>query len=229
MHLHYRHNTAKRIFLCWLSLFLILTIAAVSCLIHIKPFVFIYARSQAETILLSAANNAILRVLKDENITYDGISHVTRDEGGTVKGIEIDTNRINTLKSRISSVITEILAEESIYDLYIPVGTLLGSEFTTGFGNKIHFRMQLTETSVVDFKSSFLSAGINNVLHRIVIDIKISACILMIGCTEDFSVHTTAIAAQTVIAGETPDSFTNVVEEPGDDIADKIFNFADLD
>lgn len=229
MRLFYRHNTAKRFFLCWLSLFLILAIAAVSCLIHIKPFVFKYARSQAESILLSAANNAILQVLKTENITYDGISRVTRDESGTIKGIEIDIGQANILKSSISSVITEILAKESIYDLYIPVGTLLGSEFTTGFGNKIHFRMQLTETSVVDFKNSFVSAGINSVLHRIIIDINISACILMMGCTEDFSVHTTAIAAQTVIAGKVPDSFTNVVEEPGDDVADKIFNFAGLD
>ena len=51
----------------------------------------------------------------------------------------------------------------------------------------------------------------------------------MVGATDNFSVTTTAIAAQTVIIGVTPDTFTNVEEYPGDEIADELFNFADLE
>lgn len=219
----------KRFYICWLSLFAALAILICCTAVHIKPLVFKYAVSQAESILLNAANIAVLQVLEEQSVTYDGIALVSRGEGGTINGIEIDIAKINALKSSISSGISEILAKEGKYDLYIPAGTLLGSEFTTGYGRKIHFKMQLTETATVDFKSNFCDTGINNVLHQIVIDINISACILMIGCTEDFSVHTTAIAAQTVIAGEIPDSYTNVIEHPGDDIADEIFNFADVE
>lgn len=88
--------------------------------------------------------------------------------------------------------------------------------------------MQLTETAILDFESEFISAGINNVLHRIIIKIDVNASVLMLGCTDGFKVSTTAIAAQTVIAGEVPDAFTNVIEYPNNDLADELFNFGDL-
>ena len=88
--------------------------------------------------------------------------------------------------------------------------------------------MQLTETAILDFESLFTSAGINNVLHQIIIKIDVNVSVLMIGCTDSFSVSTAAIAAQTVIAGRVPESFTNVIEQPNNDLADEVFNFGDL-
>ena len=88
--------------------------------------------------------------------------------------------------------------------------------------------MQLTETAVIDFESKLEDAGINSVMHQIIIKIDVNASVLMMGCTDGFSVSTTAIAAQTVIAGEVPDSFTNVIEYPNNDLADEIFNFGRL-
>ena len=66
-------------------------------------------------------------------------------------------------------------------------------------------------------------------LEAFIIEINLNASILMVGATDNFSVTTTAIAAQTVIIGVTPDTFTNVEEYPGDEIADELFNFADLE
>ena len=51
----------------------------------------------------------------------------------------------------------------------------------------------------------------------------------MVGYTKGFKISTSALAAQTVIAGNVPDSFTQVEEHPGDDIADEIFNYAEID
>lgn len=220
-----RFSVIKR----WMILILCLTIAFVFFFFSVKPFVFIYAKSEAETIILNAANAAILNILEQNNISYSDISNISRTIDGLITGIEIDVEKINLLKSQISNEIAKLIAQNSKYDLYIPIGTLFGNEYTTGYGPRVHFKMQLTETAIVDFKSSFSDAGINNVLHQILITMKINASVLMMGCTDGFSVSTTAIAAQTVIAGAVPDSFTNVIEHPGDDIADEIFNYADVE
>ncbi len=217
-------SVAKRWVFVALAVFLIF----VFCFISVKPFVFVYAKSEAETILLNAANRAVLNVLEKNNISYSAMSNVSRDGEGLITGIEIDIEKVNLLKSQISNELARLVSQNNKYDLYIPVGTLFGNEYTTGYGPRIHFKMQLTETAIVDFKSSFTSAGINNVLHQILITIKINASVLLMGFTDSFSVNTTAIAAQTVIAGAVPDSFTNVIEHPNDDIADEIFNYADL-
>ncbi|MBE6809769.1 MAG: hypothetical protein E7521_01755 [Ruminococcaceae bacterium] len=212
----------------WIIVFLSLSVVFVACFISVKPFVFTYAKSAAETIILNAANEAVLNVLAQNEITYSDISNVSRDNAGQITGIEIDIEKVNLLKSALSNEIAGIVASRNKYDLNIPVGTLFGNEYTTGYGPKIKFKMQLTETAILDFESRFEAAGINNVLHQIIIKIDVNASVLMMGCTDGFSVSTTALAAQTVIAGAVPDSFTNVIEQPNNDLADEVFNFGGL-
>ena len=212
----------------WLILILCLCIIFLACFISVKPFVFTYAKSEAETIVLNATNMAVLNILNKDAISYNTLSNISRNEEGTITGIEIDIEQLNRLKSQISMEIADIVAKRNKYELKIPIGTLFGNEFTTGYGPKIKFKMQLTETAILDFESRFESAGINNVLHQIVIKIDVNVSVLMLGCTDSFSVSTTAIAAQTVIAGSVPNSFTNVIEQPNNDLADEVFNFGDL-
>lgn len=225
-HFRKRHtfSVAKR----WFVVLLCLCFILACCFISVKPFVFTYAKSEAETIILNAANQAVLNILDENNISYSDISNVSRDAEGIITGIEIDVEKVNRLKSEISGELSKIVSANNKYDLYIPMGTLFGNEYTTGYGPKIKFKMQLTETAILDFESKFEAAGINNVLHQIIIKIDVKASVLMMGVTEGFSVSTTAIAAQTVIAGTVPDSFTNVIEYPNNDLADEVFNFGDL-
>lgn len=213
----------------WICLALVLLIFLLGVFIKVKPLVFTYAKSKAETIMLNAANDAVLSISQGQMIEYTEIANVTKNEQNSITGIEIDAKWANMFKSLISKEIENILQTQSEYTVSIPSGTLLGSEYTMGIGPKIHFKMQLTETAFVDFKSEFKAAGINNILHQVIVDIKVSANIIMIGCSEGFSVETSAIAAQTIITGEVPQSFTQVEEHPGDDIADEIFNYARLD
>ncbi len=212
----------------WFAVILGLTLIFVGCFISVKPFVFTYAKSEAETIILNAANQAVLNILDKNNISYSDISNVSRQADGTITGIEIDIEKINRLKSEISGELSKIVSANNKYDLYIPIGTLFGNEYTTGYGPKIKFKMQLTETAILDFESKFTQAGINNVLHQIIIKIDVKASVLMMGCTDGFSVSTTALGCQTVIAGTVPDAFTNVIEYPNNDLADEVFNFGDL-
>jgi len=217
-------SVAKR----WFIALLCLTLILACCFISVKPFVFTYAKSEAETIILNATNEAVLNILDENDISYSDISNVSRDADGIITGIEIDIEKINRLKSQISNELSKIVSDNNKYDLYIPMGTLFGSEYTTGYGPKIRFKMQLTETAILDFESKFTQAGINNVLHQIIIKIDVKSSVLMMGATDGFGVSTTALAAQTVIAGTVPDSFTNVIEYPENDLADEVFNFGDL-
>lgn len=212
----------------WLIVILCLILISVTCFISVKPFVFTYAKSEAETIILNAANRAVLNVLDKNDISYTELSNISRDDNGNITGIEIDIEMVNRLKSEISNELAKIVSDNNKYDLNIPIGTLFGNEYTTGYGPRIKFKMQLTETAILDFESRFESAGINNVLHQIIIKIDVNASVLMMGCTDGFSVSTTALAAQTVIAGQVPDSFTNVIEQPNNDLADEVFNFGGL-
>ena len=183
---------------------------------QIHPVLMNYATSCAETIMLNCANEAILSVLEKENITYDDIARLSLNEEGYVTSLEIDTYSVNVLKSKISNELSYLVDAREEYKVGIPLGTFFDNIYTQGLGPKIKFNMHMTSTAFVTFSHEFKSAGINQVLHIINVEIEVKGSFVMIGYTKGINVKTSAIAAQTVIVGKTPDAFTNVIESEKD-------------
>ena len=175
-----------------------------------------YAVSVAETIMLNSANQAVLNILDGENVTYQDIVSLSNNNDGYVTSLEIDVFEVNGLKSRVSNEVSRIVDSKEYYDVKIPIGTFLGNTYTAGLGPKINFNMQLTSTAFVDFRHEFKSAGINQVLHIIMIDIDIRGSLIIAGFNKEIKASTSAIAAQTVIVGKSPDAYTNVIESATD-------------
>lgn len=190
-----------------------------------RPVILKYAESAAETLLLDASNRAILDILNEQNISYNDIVTLSREESGRVTSLETDIVKINSLKSLISNRLSEIIAGKEYYDLNIPLGTFFSSVYTSGYGPKIHFKMQLTATARVNFSHEFKSAGINQVLHIVMVDMNISGSLVITGYSGGISVSNSAMAAQTIIVGTTPDAFTNVIESEQDNTAGLINDY----
>ncbi len=193
-----------------------------------QPVIIRYAESVAETVMLNSANDAVINILNDENFSYDDIAVLSKNSAGEIISLEIDTYKVNYLKSRISNEISNIIADRERYTVSIPIGTFLGNTYTAGFGPDVNFKMQITTTAFVDFEHQFKSAGINQVLHKVIINIKISGNLVIAGYKETITVNTSAIAAQTVIVGKVPESFTNVIEEESDNTAGLINDYSGI-
>ncbi len=220
-----KRKIMARALIMWGVLLLLLCAAATAVFFKIKPLIFTLAQSRAETLIINCVNTAVLNILAENDITYDNISRVSRDEQGNITGIEIDIVKINRLKSAIANETSRLTAKEEFYEIAIPLGTLTGYEPLVGMGPRITFKMQLTNTVWVDFESSFKQSGINQTLHRIMINTDVSINILMLGCNKSFWVNTSSIAAQTVIVGKIPEAYTEVIEGVDSDFASDIFDF----
>ena len=222
-------NKWKYIAVRWLILLAFIISLVLIAFVRSRKLILLTAKSEAETIMLRAADSATVEVLNSEDFSYDKLAVVSKNQEGTILGIEINSSRADILKSKLAQKITEILNEKSRFTVSIPFGNFFNNEYLTGFGPDLNFKIQMANTASLNFKSAFEESGINNTLHQIIITVDIPANIIITGGSDTFSVKTNVLAAQTVIVGQTPDSFTNVTENPGDDIADDIFNFADLD
>lgn len=195
-----------------------LVLLTVVCFSYYKmhPVIMRYAVSVAETLMLNCTNEAVIKILEQNGVSYSDIVRLSNNSDGYVTSLEIDTYEINRLKSRISNKLSELLDSREYYEVAIPIGTFFGNTYTAGFGPKIRFKMQLTATAVVDFKHEFKSAGINQVLHIVMIEVNISGNLIITGYSKGINASTSAIAAQTVIVGKSPDAFTNVIESETD-------------
>ena len=190
-----------------------------------RPVILRHAESAAETLLLDASNKAILDILSVQNVSYNDIVTLSREESGRVTSLETDIVKINSLKSLISNRLSGIISENEYYDSYNPLGTFFSSTYTSGYGPKIHFKMQLTATARVNFSHEFKAAGINQVLHIVMVDMDISGCLVITGYNGGKTVKNQAMAAQTIIVGTTPEAFTNVIESEQDNTAGLINDY----
>ncbi len=198
---------------------LIICIIAVSVYsyLSVRGIIINYAKSYAETIALDTVNRTVTEHLSQQGIDYNAIVKLSKNGDDNISSLEIDIAKINYLKSIISLSVSEKLTGKEDYKLAIPLGNLIGNEFLIGLGPKIKFNMKMTTTVFTDFESKFYAAGINQVLHQIIIKVRINGSFVLPWNTGGFSAETSVIAAQTVLVGVTPDAYTNVVEVYGND------------
>ncbi len=193
---------------------------------HLKKIIEPYSINVAKRIVIAETDATVIEILNEKGISYDKIANLSKDESGKVTSLEIDVEQINALKSNISSRLNEKLSNREDYELKIPVGTILGNEFTIGRGPEITFKMKMSAAVKSNFKSNFYSAGINQVLHQIIIEVQFDGYINIPWFKEGFSDKTDYIAAQTVIVGVVPDAFTNVIESQPQEITGDIFDYS---
>ena len=214
MRKRYRKHRFPRVILIF-SLIAVIIIMSVTYYL-MQPIILKYAVSVAEMIALNAANEAIVDVLNSNQVSYGDIVTLSQNDEGYVTSLEINVLQINNLKSEISRRMAKIIEEEERYELRIPLGSFFGNSYTNGIGPDIKFNMQITTTCFVDFSHEFKSAGINQVLHIVNVNIDVKGNFVIIGYNKGISASTGAIAAQTVIVGKTPDANTSVIESPTD-------------
>lgn len=194
----------------------------------VRQIIIDYASSQAANRAFSISNAVIGEEMSENAVSYNDMVILTRNAENNISSLEIDVAKINYLKSTISSQIAEGINSQDEITVAIPIGTLLGNEYTVGFGPKIKFKMQISANAITDFESNFYAAGINQVLHQIVIKVKINGHFVIPWTQSGFSQETTVIAAQTVLVGVTPEAYTNVIESynsDGNSLADEIFDY----
>lgn len=217
----YRKNYVLRITAALLIISILMTVS----FFKMRPVIIRYAESVAETTLLNSANDAVLEILNKQGVSYDDIVLLSKNEAGYVTSIETDIVKINSLKSSIANRLSNIVDSREYYELHIPIGTFLSSIYFNALGPEIHIKMQLTATAVVNFSHEFKSAGINQVLHMVMIDMDINGTFVTTGYRGGISVSTSAIAAQTLIVGAVPDAFTEVIESENDNTAGLINDY----
>ena len=205
-------NRAKIRFVFILGIIFILIIAIMASTLFIRKVISGYAKEQATTILFTSANRAVGDYLAESSITYSDIVKLSRNSNNDISSLEIDIVKINELKSRITTLISDSMSAGERYTISVPFGTLFGNEYTLGLGPEIKFRMQMVASVTPDFQSNFYAAGINQVLHQILITVKINGNLIIPWCRTPFYTETSIIAAQTVLVGVTPDAYTNVIE-----------------
>ncbi len=156
-------------------------------------------------------NDAVLAELENENADYSKLVNLTTNADGEVISLESNVMNINKLKTRIAQRLEREIERLSEIDIQIPIGTLLGIQLLHGKGFSVGMTVQPMGFATASIISEFSEAGLNQTLHRIVIEINADVDAIIPGFSTRVPVKTTIVAAETVIVGRVPNAYTHVV------------------
>lgn len=159
-------------------------------------------------------NAAIDEQIALGEIDYDRMITIETDAQGNVTAIKSNIAEINRLKTSVLKRIDSKLENMSLEELGVPIGSVVLPELFSGRGPEIPVRVLAVRTSDAVFHSNFESAGINQTLHSIYIDIHVVITILTWTGTQEIAVDASVVAAETVIVGTVPTTYLGMEELP---------------
>lgn len=170
--------------------------------------------TQVDNQASDAINAAIDEQINSGEIDYARMITAEKDAQGNVTALHTNIEEINRLKTSVLKRVDEKLENLSMEELGVPIGSVLLPELLSGRGPKIPVRVLAVRTSDAVFRSSFESAGINQTKHSIIIDIHVVITILTWTGTQEISVDSAVVAAETVIVGTVPTTYFGMEELP---------------
>lgn len=184
---------------------------------HIRPILYNVATHQGKVIATEVITTSVINALNSENVTYDKLVVVTKSDDGTVASIETNMAEINKLQSVITYNINKDFKNISKRNVVLNTGTLSGINLFYGRGPEITFRLEQAGYVEARLVSKFTSAGVNQTLHQIRLEVKGNVAVIIPGFPTNVDVELSYLIAETVIVGEIPDSYIYIT---GDDRGD---------
>lgn len=193
---------------------------------YIRLVIRDYPMTVATGVVQNLMDTAMEKALEDSGTPdMSGVDKVVYDGGQNVMSIQVDTSALNKVKTAFVSELKEVMDHYGEYvNIRVPIGTLIGNEYTLGRGPKVNFKLQLSTTFHTSLQSEFAEAGINNTQHSIYMNVACDLFIIIPWGNVSQTVKTNYIVAQTIIAGKVPEAFTNVFDANGE-VTDDLFNY----
>lgn len=169
-----------------------------------RPAIHAVAQTRAHNIAVSTVNDCVNDLLSRDGVTYETLVNITTDDSGKITSIQTDSTQVNMLKAKIALAVDEKISENNSRKISIPFGTVSGLDLLASVGPDISVNVQMTGSAQADFTNSFISAGINQTQHRIMLTVTTTVYTFLSG-NESFSEFKSEFCvAETIIVGEVP-------------------------
>ena len=184
--------------------------------LRIRPLIEKTGEYQCRVMATRIINDVVYGELNSDVYDYENIARLSYGLDGEVKSVTCDAQVINRLKSRSLMLINQEVESLDTGEIGIPLGTASGISLLFGKGPVIPVKLTPKGYTNAVLISEFTSAGINQTLHRIIMEIEIDLTAVIPGYNKTITIKTDYIVAQTIIVGIVPGAYTQIISDNGD-------------
>lgn len=172
----------------------------------LDPLVCAAATPQLKAEMTRVINEAISEAMTGYE---EKLVSIRYGSDGKILSIETDSAKINLLRALVTEKINEKIKAYGEYSVTISVSNIMDDEIVFGrFPSwRIPASVEPNGSAETTVKSSLVSAGINQSLHKITLSVRVSVTAMLLISTVDVDTETDICIAETVIIGEVPTIF----------------------
>ena len=175
-----------------------------------EPIIRTMAVSRSEVLLSQEIANEVNETMIESGLTYGDIVSFVLDKDGRINAMTTNIITANRLKSSLAlSILTRITNVDGTV-LGIPIGNLTGISVLAGRGPEMRVKVIPIGSVQTELSSQFLSAGINQTRHRIIMEVTSNVDIILPSETVSTTVSVNVVIAETVIVGSVPDTYAEI-------------------
>ena len=231
MHRRSLRTRHRRVIRPWhraIAVLMVLVVFLFVCLVRCRQVVATFAQSNAAWMAEKTANETISRVLEEKAQLCRSLIQVSYNEQQILSSVILDAAGINIIKTAVSVAVMDALEDVSTIGVNIPLGTMLGLDWLSGWGPLIYIPMSMTSSVYTSISSTLDAVGINQSSYRVNVCVKVNMWIVTPAGYSDVTIETAVPMAETVLLGEVPDNLTEVY---GDDqgLLGQIFDYGTIE
>lgn len=207
-----RENSLKVQKTFFMILMLVISsITSYKILKSIDPIFEGLCKAKAQSIATDITNRKSTDVLARYN--YKDTVQMIKTEDGKNSVLKTDIVTINEIASDIAIEIQNELNDISKQTIEIPIGSLTGIKYFAGSGPRIKIKIISAGKIATDIKTEFESAGINQTVYRIYLNLECNVSILTSYKTMQETIQNQVLLVETVIMGDVPTTYLEM-EKP---------------
>lgn len=169
-----------------------------------------FAEAKAVQMAVTAVNDAVRKEISKQNLTYEDLIEVHKDNEGRVVLIQANTVKITEVAADVAITTEGALARLKDEDFGIPLGQITGSQLLANYGPDIKVGIVPVGSVKVGMLDKFESAGINQTRHRFFLHLDAKVRIVIPLQRKETRVAADIPIVENIIIGTVPNTFVNV-------------------
>ena len=178
---------------------------------RINPMFNKLAEERTKGIATEIINIETGKVLK--NTSYEELVNIEKDSNNNIQMLRVDVIKVNSLSSDIAYNIQMELNKKTSDKISIPFGSITGIKYLAGMGPRISIKINPAGSVETDFVSKFESAGINQTIHRLYLDVSCYVSIVTPYDIIETKITNQVLMGESVIVGNIPQTYLNLNEK----------------
>jgi sporulation protein YunB len=183
---------------------------------NVNPVIFSVSEASVTALTTMTVTKSVSEILASAD--YNELVHVEHDGDGNIRMLRIDTVKTNMLARGIAQKSQEELAVIGETGIEIPLGTLTGIPIFAGQGPDLSIKVLPVGAVTCSFTTEFITAGINQTLHKIIAEVVSDVKIILPGSRRSVNAVTEVLVSESILIGDVPEVYLRLSGLPASSI-----------